>query len=228
MPLHPEERPGLTQALVTSGWDAKVVKPQGMSSWLVAAKDPPKCQHIGVNGSLVVIETMRKQSGGQSSLTMTAKHVHMSMCTTTDPTTKIQQVSAAARITEVKCEIQAQIAAEIDAQMKQANERMDRLALDVAKAQQATAERLQETHKDMQLMRDEAAFTRQKLGEFEKSSTATTQTLVSSMEKMMACMESGMASRLDTMSKSLGGRLEEVEDSLGLAKRARKEVDSAL
>ena len=122
-----------------------------MSSLLVAAKDPPKCQHIGVNGSLVVIETMRKQSGGQSSLTMTAKHVHMSRCTTTDPTTKIQQVSAAARITEVKCEIQAQIAAEIDAQMKQSNERMDRLALDMAKAQQATAEKLQETHKDMQL-----------------------------------------------------------------------------
>ena len=80
-------------------------------------------------------------------------------------------------------------------------------------------EKLQDTAKSVEHMKEEAAFTKQKLNELEKSNAATTQTLVQSMERLMGKMEQSMNTRLDTIKSDVVGRLAEVEDAIGVSKR---------
>ncbi|CAK9106572.1 Uncharacterized protein SCF082_LOCUS49633 [Durusdinium trenchii] len=196
------------------------------ATWIVAAKDPPKTQHVGLNGTLVIIEPLRKAKG--PSLTLVARHVQMGVQMQFDDAGRVAQASAVSRMAEVKCEIQAQIAAEVGAQLRQAHDKMDKLNDTVLALQKANEEKINATAQSVEHMREEASFTKQKLHELEKSNAATTQTLVASMERLMGQMEKNMNSKLDTIKSDVVGRLAEVEESVGMGKRARKETDGAL
>ena len=219
-------RDQLSQALVASGWEAQVIRPQGQATWIVAAKNPPKTQHVGLNGSLVIIEPLRKAKS--PSLTLVARHVQMGVQMQFDESGRVAQASAVSRMAEVKCEIQAQIAAEVGAQLRQAHDKMDKLNDTVLALQKANEDKINATAQSVEHMREEASFTKQKLHELEKSNAATTQTLVASMERLMGQMEKNMNSKLDTIKSDVVGRLAEVEESVGMGKRARKETDGAL
>ena len=145
-----------------------------------------------------------------------------------DDAGRVAQASAVSRMAEVKCEIQAQIAAEVGAQLRQAHEKMDKLNDTVLALQKANEEKINATALSVEHMREEASFAKQKLHELEKSNAATTQTLVASIERLMGQMEKNMNSKLDTIKSDVVGRLAEVEESVGMGKHARKETDGAL
>ena len=50
----------LTAALAQLGWNAKAVRPVNQSTWLITAKDTPPARHLCINGSFVVVVSLKK------------------------------------------------------------------------------------------------------------------------------------------------------------------------
>ncbi|CAJ1404275.1 unnamed protein product [Effrenium voratum] len=66
----------LTAALAQLGWNAKAVRPVNQSTWLITAKHTPPARHLCINGSFVVVVSLKKPCDTHPQARPTGRPVH--------------------------------------------------------------------------------------------------------------------------------------------------------
>ena len=176
---------GLLDALQRAGWDAQPIRAQGQNRWLVAARDTPESKHFCINGSYVLVEPVKRHRDGNA-VTITAKQVKVD--TLVNTTNGNVQIAASTRIQEVKAEISEQL----EMKMQAANEKIAMLSSQLENFQIAQQRKDEEARSELQQVRDEQAFARQKIGEVEQSVVHSGQTVIATMQQMMASLETNV------------------------------------
>ena len=176
---------GLLDALQRAGWDAQPIRAQGQNRWLVAARDTPESKHFCINGSYVLVEPVKRHRDGNA-VTITAKQVKVD--TLVNATNGNVQIAASTRIQEVKAEISEQL----EMKMQAANEKIAMLSSQLENFQIAQQREDEEARSELQQVRDEQAFARQKIGEVEQSVVHSGQTVIATMQQMMASLETNV------------------------------------
>ena len=183
-------RDELSVALARAGWNANAIKPQGMKRWLVAAKQEPPTSHLGINGMIVVVEKAKKNGAVGQPVTMFAREFKVD--TIRDPQNNVAQVSTTSRIAEFKAQMDDQIAAVVDQRLANAHARIEELQC-ALKEVKDNAER---SHgciaSDMDHMKQEQVFTRQKLQEVEASVSSSGQAIIQQMQSMFTTMQASL------------------------------------
>ena len=176
---------GLLEALQAAGWNAQPIRAQGQNRWLVAARDIPETKHFCINGSYVLVEPVKRHRDANA-VTITAKQVKVD--TLVNTSNGNVQIAASTRIQEVKAEISEQL----EMKMQAANEKIAMLSTQLESFQAAQQRKDDETRSELQQVRDEQAFARQKIGEVEQSVVHSGQTVIATMQQMMTSLESNV------------------------------------
>ena len=181
-------RDELTTALARAGWNATAIKPQGMKKWLVAAKCDPPTSHLGINGMIVVVEKSKKNM--LQPVTMFARELKVD--TVRDPMNNVVQVSTTSRIAEIKAQMDDQIAAVVDQRLASAHARIEELQCALQDVKDSNAKGQACISNDIDQMKQEQTFTRQKLYEVEASVSSSGQAIIQQMQTMFATMQSNL------------------------------------
>ena len=176
---------GLDEALRQSEWDARVIRAQGLNRWIVASREMPKAQHLNINGSFVLAEPLKRQNE-QSAITMIAKQVKVDALVSTSDGS--MQVSASSRYQEIK----AEVSDFFEAKLAVANDRIERLAAQLEQAQETQNKANLQTQIELNNLRDEQSFHRQKIQEVESSVIQSGQTVIQTMQSMMQQMQANL------------------------------------
>eukprot|EP00435_Cladocopium_sp_Y103_P052274 s505_g16.t1 len=180
---------GVQKALQQSGWEAKPIRAQGQDRWLIAAKTEPPYRHFCINGSFVLVESLKKPRDG-SAFSITAKQVRVD--TVMSPAQNGMQVATTTRIQEVKAEISDQF----EQKLQVANDRIAQLASALETFQTTQQSKDAETKNELAMVRQEQAFAKQKIGEVESSIMQSSQTVIATMQTMMAQMQTNLESSM--------------------------------
>ena len=208
-------RDELSSALAKAGWNANAIKPQGWKRWIVAAKTQPPASHFGINGTIVVVEKMKKAGGTMQPVTMFAREFKVD--TVRDGHNNLLQVSTTSRIAEIKAQMDDQIAAVVEHKMAQAHARIEELthALQEVKS---TAEQAQNSLAgDMNQMKQEQEFTRQKLHEVETSVTSSGQAIIQQMQTMFTTMQSSLEKSMQQNMANDADKRQRIDDNANKA-----------
>lgn len=178
-----------------SGWQATAVRPQGISRWLVAAKQCPSASHVAINGMITVIEVVQRKP---TPITVVARAMQVDTTHTVLDTQQqqITQVSTSTRMAEIKTQLEGQIAEQVEARLSAANSKINELSQALSQLQNQTEQNQQALSSDMQQMKAESAFNRTKMQEMEQSVAASGTMIVKQMEGMFQTMQATLQSTL--------------------------------
>ena len=196
-------RENLSAALKSAGWDAVAVKPQGLNRWVIAAKCEPKASHLAINDTLAIVEKMNKPKE-IIPFTLVSKEVQQSAFV--DTKNQVAQVSTTSRISEVKAEIEASITDAVEQRLAVANSKIEELSNALAKTQAQQ----QSLANDMAQVKDEHAFTRQKMQEVENAVSSSSQQIMSQMQNLFTSMQSNIE---QTVAKVVSQQKVDADDS---------------
>eukprot|EP00438_Fugacium_kawagutii_P006169 Skav207457 [mRNA] locus=scaffold3545:140399:144364:+ [translate_table: standard] len=163
-------RDELSSALQKLGWQATAVRPQGVNRWVVAARQPPPCSHLVLNGTIATVDAIH----GSKSKSLTVVTQEFKMDTVMDAQNQVVSVSTSARYAEMRAQVESQIATAVDNRLAQANARIEELS---------TA---------LESMKSEQAFTKQKIAEVETTVNASSHAIIEKMSAMFKEMDSNM------------------------------------
>jgi hypothetical protein len=188
-------RDELSSALAKAGWDANAIKPQGWKRWIVAAKQPPPAHHVGINGTIVVVEKVNKAGNAMQPVTMFAREYKVDTIRD-QKKNNVVQVSTSSRIAEFKAQMDDQITAVVEQKMAAAQVQISQLqhALQEVKASNDLAQ--QSIAVDMEQVKQEQSFTRQKLQEVESSVSTSGQAIIQQMQSMFTSMQANLEKTL--------------------------------
>jgi hypothetical protein len=188
-------RDELSSALAKAGWDANAIKPQGWKRWIVAAKQPPPAHHVGINGTIVVVEKVNKAGNAMQPVTMFAREYKVDTIRD-QKKNNVVQVSTSSRIAEFKAQMDDQITAVVEQKMAAAQVQISQLqhALQEVKASNDLAQ--QSIAVDMEQVKQEQSFTRQKLQEVVSSVSTSGQAIIQQMQSMFTSMQANLEMRL--------------------------------
>ena len=178
-------RENLSAALKSAGWDAVAVKPQGLNRWVIAAKCEPKASHLAINDTLAIVEKMNKP---KEIIPFTLVSKEVQQCAFVDAKNQVAQVSTMSRISEVKAEIEASITDAVEQRLAVANSKIEELSNALAKTQAQQ----QSIVNDMAQVKDEHAFTRQKMQEVETAVSPSSQQIMNQMQSLFTSMQSNI------------------------------------
>eukprot|EP00438_Fugacium_kawagutii_P014142 Skav221297 [mRNA] locus=scaffold1920:293158:299702:- [translate_table: standard] len=184
---------GLSHALQEGGWQAQAIKTQGIDKWIIAARTPPKCSHMVVNGSLTIVEPLSRNQG-TIPITMVAQEVQVQ--TTVDMQNQTMQISSTTRMAEVKAESQAQLNAVVEEKLGQAHAQIQALNEVIAQSQQQNEAVARTMAAEVATMKDEQAFTKQKMMEMETTMNNSSQAIIGQMQNMFKTMQANLESTL--------------------------------
>eukprot|EP00438_Fugacium_kawagutii_P004944 Skav216516 [mRNA] locus=scaffold4485:34675:39015:+ [translate_table: standard] len=187
-------RDDLTNALTRMGWEARALRAQGVSRWLVASKVEPQSLHMVVNNSIVVIERLHKRQGAQVHVIASELKVN----TVVDSQQQLVSTTTTSRISEMRAQVEEQISQAVEQKLAGANAKIAELSNQIQVVQQQAQAAQQSMATDLNNMKEEQGFTRQKLVEVENSVAASAQTVVQQMQQMFAQMESKMQTLVQT------------------------------
>lgn len=183
-------RDELTKALLATGWEANVIKPNGNNKWLVASKQDPKVGHVAINGMIALVERHTKKNDHTSTLAVVAREIKVD--TIMDASNNIVQVSATSRFAEIKAHVETQIAQAVEGRMQVANARIEALTGALNELQQQNTKTQEKVTNDISHLKDEQQFTRQKLKEVEGSVAASSSAIISQMQQMFSTMQASL------------------------------------
>ena len=184
----PIGKQGLDDALVQAKWNARTIRAQGLNRWLVAAKSPPASQHMCINGSIVLIEPLKRSADPQA-LTVVAKQVKVE---TVVNGSDGSMTATSSRFQEIRAEMSEQF----EQKMALAHQRIESLA---AKVDQVQAQQVAATHQvqsDMLHLKEEQQFSKQKISEVEASIVTSGQNIIQTMQAMMQKMQTGIENNM--------------------------------
>ena len=190
----------MTVALARAGWNATAIKPQGLKKWIVAAKYDPPTSHLGINGMIVVVERTKKQGQTAQPVTMFAREFKVD--TIRDPQNNLVQVSTTSRIAEFKAQMDDQIAAVVDQRLANAHAKIEELQYALQDVKDSAAKSQTSIACDLDQMKQEQSFTRQKLHEVESSVATSGQAIIQQMQSMFATMQTSLEK---TMQQNMSG-----------------------
>ena len=186
-------REELTEALQKTGWEATAVRPQGMNRWILAASKDPTCSHVIVNGSIMMVERMHKRVDAVP-ITMVAREVRVN--TTTD-----QQgvVSTTSRFAEFRAQVESQISQAVESKLQTAHARIEQLTQALQDVQSKSEQAHAVLVSDMSRIKEEQAFTQQKITEVENSVACSSQQIIAQMQAMFNKMQSNMEQTVQSL-----------------------------
>lgn len=150
-----------------------------------------------INNTFVLVEPVR-QRGEEAGVTMVAKQFKVDTLVTTS-SNGITQIASASRYQEIKAEMSEQM----EARLAMANSRIEQLASALENVRNNQAQMSASTQSELQQVKDEQAFARQKLAEVETSVAASGQTVIQTMQQTMQQMMQSMQQNLETSMKTM-------------------------
>lgn len=202
-------REDLDQILAKAGWDAHAIRPQGTHRWTVASKHEPQVAHMVINGYMATIEKQANKVMHTNAVSLVAREVKVD--TVVDPVTKV--VSTTSRYAEIQAHMQTQIEQVIENKLQMANHKIAQLTDALADMQENQTKVQNQVASDMNQLRDEQQFARQKMQEVENSIAASGTAIITQMGQMLATMQSSleqtMAQKFDTDKIDKRARTEE-------------------
>ena len=182
-------REGIDQALQQAEWQAHVIKAQGHDRWIVAAKMPPPCLHLSLNNQYVLIEPLRKTQEVPA-VTVVAKQFKVDTMVTNEGATY-----TSSRFQEVKTELSENFEMKLQA----ANTKIEQLAVMLNQVHEQQAQAQLQNKADLEQLREEQSFAKQKIQEIEGSVTQSGQQIIQQMSGMMQQMQASLEASMKAM-----------------------------
>lgn len=148
----------LSNALLTLGWQASVVRPAGKTSWIACSTEEPPATHLCLGSDYVAVipfvKTMKKTTATENPTAVIPLPANFSMCPEDDPGAA-SSVTASTRFSDLKADLEERLQDMIDERMKQCDEKIAQVSTAVEGVRTELGVVVDHSRKEFQDLRDQ-------------------------------------------------------------------------